>query len=87
VDDFYRPIKKKEKRMDDTRDIVIKTATEMEVVKSTLSELVKAVDDLKDDLQERRGAEKLARALVGLFSGVVGAFVVKAVSWVGALPK
>jgi hypothetical protein len=46
-----------------------------------------AIETLKTDLNERKGAEKLANAIRMTFAGTIGAFVVKAISWAGAIPR
>lgn len=46
-----------------------------------------SLEALKIDLNERKGAEKLATAIRMTFAGTIGALVVKGISWLGALPK
>lgn len=73
--------------MDDTRDIAIRTATKVEAVENKLDKALTALDSLREDLQQRRGAEKLARTLHTILGGTVGAAMVKGISWFGAIPK
>lgn len=58
---------------DDTRDIAIQTRADVKHLSDQVADLVKVVAGLKDDLNERRGAEKLARALHTVFGGGIGA--------------
>jgi septal ring factor EnvC (AmiA/AmiB activator) len=46
-----------------------------------------AIETLKADMNERKGAEKLANAIRMTFAGTIGAFMVKAISWLGAIPR
>jgi septal ring factor EnvC (AmiA/AmiB activator) len=46
-----------------------------------------ALEALKTDMNERKGAEKLASALRMIFASTIGAFIMKAIAWFGALPK
>jgi vacuolar-type H+-ATPase subunit I/STV1 len=51
--------------------------------KATMS----ALEALKADMNERKGAEKLANAIRMTFAGTIGAMMVKAISWLGAIPR
>lgn len=73
--------------MPDTRDIAIQTRADVQHLSAKVDHLVAAVDGLKEDLQQRRGAEKLARLLHTLAAGSVGAALVKGASFLGMLPK
>jgi hypothetical protein len=46
-----------------------------------------ALEALKTDMNERKGAEKLASAIRMTFAGTIGAVIIKAFSWFGAMPK
>ena len=72
---------------DNTRDIVIETKTKVEAMEKSLAEMAIGINDLKNDLQQRRGAEKVARAIHAILGGTIGAGVIKGISWLGALPK
>jgi hypothetical protein len=56
-------------------------------IKKDIATLAASIDALKVDLNERKGAEKLASAIRMTLAGTIGAGFVKAVSWIGALPK
>jgi len=73
--------------MPDTRDIAIQTRADVQHLSAKVDHLVVAVDGLKEDLQQRRGAERLARLLHTLAAGSIGAGLVKAAAFLGALPK
>ena len=72
---------------DDTRDIAIETRAEVKSLTATVEKLATRIEALHTDLNERKGAEKLARTIHTLFGGAAGALVVKGVGWIGALPK
>lgn len=56
-------------------------------LKQDIAGLRAAIETLKVDLNERKGAEKLASAIRMTLAGTIGAGFVKAVAWFGALPK
>lgn len=58
---------------DDTRDIAIETRTEVKNLSTTVATLVARVEALQAALNERKGAEKLARWIVGGASGSLSA--------------
>lgn len=54
----------------------------LEHAKATMA----AIETLKTDLNERKGAEKLASAIRMTFAGTIGAIMVKAAAWLGNVP-
>lgn len=66
---------------EDTRDIVIRTATKVEQLHTDMAAVMAKMAEMEMALAERRGAERVARWLIGLSSGTVagavGAFVSK----------
>jgi light-regulated signal transduction histidine kinase (bacteriophytochrome) len=56
-------------------------------LKASLVDVQKSISELKTDLNERKGAEKLANAIRMTFAGTIGAMMVKAISWLGAIPR
>lgn len=62
---------------DSTRDIAIKTQTEVAQLRVEVSELKTVIGELKTDFNERKGTEKLAKWIIGLGSGVSGGLVAK----------
>jgi hypothetical protein len=62
-------------------------AVSQEVKRNREENTAHALEALKVDLNERKGAEKLANAIRMTFAGAIGAAVIKAVSWVGAIPR
>lgn len=58
---------------DDTRDIAIQTRADVKHLSDQVADLVRAVSSLKEDLNERKGAEKITRWIVGGASGSLGA--------------
>lgn len=71
---------------DDTRDIAIQTRADVKHLSDQVADLVKAVADLKEDLQQRRGAEKLAKIIHTIFGGGVGATVMFLFSKLTGIP-
>lgn len=63
--------------MDDTRDITIATKTEVAQLRADVSDLKTSMKAIETALAERKGAEKVARWLVGISSGAMSATVVK----------
>ena len=72
--------------MPDTRDIAIRTATKLEGLEQKLDAALEAIADLKADLNQRRGAEKLARALHTFFGGGIGAGAILIFSKLTGIP-
>lgn len=72
--------------MDDTRDIAIATRTEVKHLSEQVTSLLAAVAELKKDLNERNGMEKLARALYGVIGGVFGVSAAKVFTWLVNVP-
>lgn len=56
------------------------------VLAKKLEEMAEGQAELKAELSERRGAEKLATAIRTTFAGVIGAGAVKLLSWLGSAP-
>jgi gas vesicle protein len=49
--------------------------------------IMAVIEQLKADLNERKGAEKLASAIRVTFAGAIGASIVKLVTYLSAMPK
>jgi hypothetical protein len=65
---------------DNTRDIVIGLRTEVDFMKSQLAETSQTVREIRDMVQQGKGAKKgitLGVVLAGLGGGTVGAFMDK----------
>ena len=62
---------------DDTRDIAIATQAKVEHLSAKVEKLTGLVESLKDDMTERRGAEKVARWLIAGGAGTASALVTK----------
>lgn len=62
---------------DDTRDIAIATRAEVKHLSEQVAKLTETVSDLKDTMTERRGAEKVARWIIGAVGGGAGALATK----------
>lgn len=62
---------------DDTRDIAIRTQTEVAVLSAKVDKLTGLVEGLRDEMTERKGAEKLAKWVIGLGSGTAGGLIAK----------
>ncbi len=57
---------------EDTRDIAIRTATKVEAVEKKLDAALAALEEMRAENSERRGAERVARWIIGVSSGVLG---------------
>jgi methanogenic corrinoid protein MtbC1 len=55
-------------------------------LKASIEAMAKSLEALKVDLNERKGAEKLASAIRMTFAGTIGAAVVKMLAWAGSVP-
>lgn len=62
------------------------SATGMAETKASLTKMADSLEALKVDMNERKGAEKLATAIRMTLSGAIGASIVKAAAWVGSVP-
>lgn len=62
---------------DDTRDIAIATRAEVKHLSEQVVKLTETVSGLKDAMVERRGAEKVARWIIGGTAGGIGALITK----------
>ncbi len=62
---------------DDTRDIAIRTQTEVAGLSAKVDKLTGLVEGLRDEMTERKGAEKLAKWVIGLGSGTAGGLIAK----------
>jgi hypothetical protein len=62
---------------EDTRDIAIATKIKVDNIEDKLEKLTKTVGELRDDLHQRRGAERFAKWFIGGSSGVLGGVVAK----------
>lgn len=71
---------------DDTRDIAIETRAEVKSLNNTVEKLVARVEALHSDLNERRGAEKVARWIIGGASGSLSAGATIILSKMAGLP-
>ncbi len=56
-------------------------------VRRDIKALAASIEQLNADLNERRGAEKTAKWIVGLSSGSIGAGLFKLASYLAAAPK
>jgi len=57
--------------MDDTRDIAIRTSTEVTQLRGDMTRVLSELEEVRTALAERRGAEQVARWLIGIASGTV----------------
>lgn len=57
---------------DDTRDIALTTREDVKHLTEQVAKLVTSVDELRMDVAERRGMEKLAGAIKAAMGGVTG---------------
>jgi hypothetical protein len=71
---------------DNTRDIAIQVQSDLKHVADAVEALSRKVENLTEEMQQRKGAERLAKVLIGLGSGVSSAALVKFSSWIGAIP-
>lgn len=62
---------------DDTRDIAITTQTELKGLTAKVDKLTMLVEGLRDEMTERKGAEKVAKWVIGLGSGTAGGLIAK----------
>jgi len=62
---------------DDTRDIAIQTRADVKHISDELASIKTTMLELKADLSERKGAEKVARLIIGLGGGAAGAALTK----------
>lgn len=62
---------------EETRDIAIKTQARLDHLAEQVSKLTETVEGLKDAMTERRGAEKVARWIIGGTAGGIGALATK----------
>jgi len=62
---------------DDTRDIAIATRSDVQHLSKEVAKLTETVSGLKEAMVERRGAEKVARWIIGGTAGGVGALITK----------
>lgn len=62
---------------DNTRDIAIRTATEVTQLRADMQTVLNQLSDMKTAFAERRGAERVASWVIGLGGGAVGAAVTK----------
>lgn len=72
--------------MDDTRDIAIAVRAEVGHLKDEVTGLRSDVKALTEAHQQRIGAERIARWIIGLGGGATGAALIKAGSYIGGLP-
>lgn len=70
---------------EDTRDIAIRTATKVEAVEKKLDEALIALEHVRIEMSERRGAEKVARWVIGLGSGTVAGSISALLAKFGSL--
>jgi uncharacterized membrane protein YjjP (DUF1212 family) len=71
---------------DNTRDIAIQVQSDLKHVADAVEALSRKVENLTEEMQQRKGAERLAKVLIGLGSGVSSAALVKLSSWIGVVP-
>lgn len=61
--------------------------TGKEDLQKSISALATSIEELKTDLNQRRGAERAAKWFIGLSSGSIGAGLFKLASYIAAAPK
>lgn len=78
---------------DNTRDLVIENkalmaalTAQVDDIKTKLDRLHSDISSLQADLNERRGAEKLAKIIHTVLGGATGAAIIKTMSWLSAAP-
>ena len=62
---------------DDTRDIAITTQTEVKGLTAKVDKLTSLVENLRDEMTERKGAERVAKWVIGIGSGTAGGLIAK----------
>lgn len=62
---------------DDTRDIAIRTQTEVAGLSTKVDKLTDMLESIRDEMTERKGAEKVAKWVIGLGSGTAGGLIAK----------
>jgi hypothetical protein len=72
--------------MEDTRDIVIQTRADLKNLSERVVKLTDLVESMSTSMIERRGAEKVARWIIGLGGGVAGGVVAKFASFIFNIP-
>lgn len=73
--------------VDNTRDIVIKTATEVKQITERLARMHVQLAQIQSHIDERRGAERIAKFVIGFSSGGVAAVATKLFSMFSTMPK
>ena len=62
---------------DDTRDIAIATSTKVSQLEADMKTVLVKLNNMEISLSERRGAEKVARWVIGIGAGGVSALLTK----------
>lgn len=63
--------------MNGTRDIAIATREQVTQLRSDVAQLQKSMTSIEGALSERKGAERLAKIIIGLGGGISGGAMVK----------